>query len=153
LAVTTPAVKELLAVRAVANDAIMSSSETELSDSWYGPSNPVNFKSHCAACSFGQLTCNPFNGVTSTNAMVSNGVATVNIYMSVVGNNHSNVREAMRSEATTQLGDLRTQFSHVMLCLPPGTNGNWIAYGYINWWLTVYNDNWCTYVSSQVRRL
>ena len=37
---------------------------------------------------------------------------------------------------------------HIMYCLPPGTSGGWIAYGYINSWLTVYNDAWCTYVST-----
>ena len=31
--------------------------------------------------------------------------------------------------AEDKYGDLPSQFDHVMLCLPPGTAGNWIAYG------------------------
>jgi hypothetical protein len=38
--------------------------------------------------------------------------------------------------------------NHIMYCLPPGTSGSWIAYAYVNSWNSVYNDQWCTYVST-----
>ena len=38
-------------------------------------------------------------------------------------------------------------------CIPPGTSGGWIAYAYINHWLSVYNDRWCEYPSGQMHEL
>jgi len=31
--------------------------------------------------------------------------------------------------------------------------GAWIAYAYVNSWLTVYNNNYCNYVSAQMHEL
>jgi len=42
---------------------------------------------------------------------------------------------------------LSNDFDLVLTCLPPGTKGNWIAYAYINHYLSVYNNEWCGYVS------
>ena len=41
----------------------------------------------------------------------------------------------------------------VMFCQPPGTNGGWIAYAYINSWESYYNNNWCTFVSAQLHEI
>ena len=40
-------------------------------------------------------------------------------------------------------------FDHVMYCLPD-LPGGWVAYGYIDYFRTVYNNEWCTYLSTQV---
>jgi hypothetical protein len=44
-----------------------------------------------------------------------------------------------------------------MACLPNDTlNGgstNWIAYAYINSWLSVYKGPWCAYPSGQMHEL
>ena len=42
--------------------------------------------------------------------------------------------------------------SHVMYCLPPGTMSG-IAYAYIDHWMSVYSDEWCTYVSAQLHEV
>merc|ERR1719221_2027179 len=42
------------------------------------------------------------------------------------------------------------------MVLPSGTNSggsSWIAYAYVNHWLSVYNDQWGSYVSAQVHEI
>jgi hypothetical protein len=145
LAVTT-GTKEMLAVRVIASDASTTSSESAISDAWFGTSgDAVNFKSQYEACSYDKLQINPAN----TNG-VSNGVTTVNILNDVSGTSDSSIRTAVVNAAIASLGNLSSQFDHVMLCLPPGTSGGWIAYAYVNSWLSVYNNQWCDYVSGQM---
>jgi len=38
-------------------------------------------------------------------------------------------------------------------CLPPGTSGSWIAYAYINSYISVYNNQWCNYPSGQMHEI
>ncbi len=128
--------KTFLAIRVIANDASTTSSSSEISDAWYGTNGDrVNFKSQYEACSFNQFKVEPFNS-----GNVTDGVLTVTIARNVVGVSDSIVRNAVATEATNNLGDLESKFDHVMLCLPPGTSGGWIAYAYVNHWLSVYND-------------
>lgn len=58
----------------------------------------------------------------------------------------------MTKAATALKGNLSNQFDHVMLCMPPGT-GAWIAYAYVNSWLSVFNDDWCQQLSTQVHEI
>jgi hypothetical protein len=74
---------------------------------------------------------NPFVGQTNNGYTVNNGVVEVQISINVNGQSDSTVRNAATTAVSTLLGipDLSTKFDHVMLCLPPGTTGGWIAYG------------------------
>ncbi len=121
--------KQMLAVRVIAVDAATTSSEDEIRDSWFGTfGDPVNMKSQYEACSYGKLKINPAN-----NGKVSNGVYSVTIPVRVNGASRGTIKNAVIKE----LGNLTNQFDHIMLCLPPGTEGNWIAYAYVNNWLSV----------------
>ena len=49
-----------------------------------------------------------------------------------------------------------------MACLPDdtlkndgqgGLTSNWIAYAYLDHWLSVYKDEWCTYHSAQMHEI
>jgi len=71
------------------------------------------------------------------------------------------VENAVVRAAEQQLGvsggSLETLVDHIMICLPSGTvmdNGgnNFIAYGYVDGAITVYNDGWCRYLSTQMVR-
>jgi hypothetical protein len=43
---------------------------------------------------------------------------------------------------------------HVIVCLPPGTaGGDWLAYAYVNYWLSVFNDYWCKSPSVQMHEM
>merc|ERR1712194_146552 len=45
-----------------------------------------------------------------------------------------------------------SQYDLVMVCQPPGS-GSWVAYAYINSWISFYNDYWCQKVSAQMHEV
>ena len=53
-------------------------------------------------------------------------------------------------------GTLAQHVDHIMVCLPEGTTmangGSFIAYGYVDGAITVFNDPWCRYLSTQMVR-
>ena len=137
--------KNMVAVRVIANDASTTSSEVSIRDAWFGTNGDIiNLKSQYEACSFDKVKINPAN-----TQKVNNGAYTVTISRNVKQVSDNIVRTAVVDKAKTDLGEL-SQFDHVMLCLPPGTRGNWIAYAYVGHYLSVYNDKWCDYVSAQM---
>ena len=91
---------------------------------------------------------------TLTNSQKT-GAITTTISQNVNGVNDGTVRNAVLSALNTQLGEDPCDdiADHVMLCLPPGTNGGWIAYAYINSCVSVYNDDWCMSVSGQLHEI
>lgn len=150
LAVST-GTKAMLAIRVIAADATTSSSLAVIGDNWFGTSgDTVNLKSQYSACSYGALECNPASKTTSTGVAVTNGVHELTISNSVTGVDKGVVEDAVVAAGNSDLGNMRNQFDHVMLCLPPGTLGNWIGYAYVNHYLSVYNDDWCNNVSIQM---
>ncbi len=150
---TSTGTKNMLALRVVAPDSSTKASESEISDSWYGTNgDAVNLKSQYEACSFGKLRIDP-----AKTERVSNGVYTVNIDEHVIGTDNSIIVDAAMSKASEDLGNVNlyshsgpTPFSHVMVCVPPGTNRNWVAYAYVNHNLSVYNGDHCNAVSIQM---
>ena len=138
--------KTFLALRVEASGASTSSSENQISDSWFGTNgDPMNFKSQMEACSYNQFLVDP-----ASDSNVSDGVYTVNISNTVSNVDNSVIVNAAITAGNNALGNMASQYEHVMVCVPPGTNGEWIAYAYINWYLSVYNDQWCTYPSGQM---
>jgi len=134
--------KTMLALRVIAADAETTMSEAQISDGWFGTyGDPVNLKSQYSACSYGKLVCNPYNSAT-----VSNGVYTVSITNNVSFSDNKIILQA----ALDASGGLIYLPDYVMVCIPPGTSGDWIAYAYINSPLSVYNDNWCNSISAQM---
>jgi hypothetical protein len=94
----------------------------------------VNLASQYAACSYGQLTFSKWTGDDS----VIDGVLTVSIGNSIADSSDNTIRDAMVNQAIKDLGgsSLKTHVDHVMVCMPKGTNGGWIAYAYIDHWLS-----------------
>jgi len=141
--------KKVLAVRIVATDSTTTPSFSELSDSIFGTSgDPLNFVSQYKACSYNKLRFAP-----TSDSRATHGVYQVTVAVNVNGMTDATVRNAVTTQLTTNLGTLSTQFDHVMLCLPPGTSGSWIAYAYVNHWLSVFNDKWCTYPSANMHEI
>jgi hypothetical protein len=134
--------KRVLVLRAVASDKVTTASESELSDDIFGTSGDIiNLKSQYRSCSDNQLIFEPL----TTNSLVSTTVVT--------NANDGDIVTAMLDQATADLGSLTSLADYVMVCVPPGTAGGWIAYAYINYWLSVYNDNWCRYPSGQLHEI
>eukprot|EP00547_Thalassionema_nitzschioides_P011840 CAMPEP_0194261298 /NCGR_PEP_ID=MMETSP0158-20130606/45954_1 /TAXON_ID=33649 /ORGANISM="Thalassionema nitzschioides, Strain L26-B" /LENGTH=511 /DNA_ID=CAMNT_0039001415 /DNA_START=84 /DNA_END=1618 /DNA_ORIENTATION=- len=117
-----------------------------------GDGNTANLSSHYETCSNGKLSFGPvatgvdFNGYTSNNSVI-----TVNFDdSSVTGNSHNTVRDAMLTELGT---NPESKADHIVLCIPPGTGDSWVAYSYVNHWLSVYNDDWCDNPFALIREL
>jgi hypothetical protein len=122
------AIRELLAVRVKANDKSPTSSLDTIGDKIFGTGgDEVNLVERFDACSFGQVKMKPFQDTTSTEVEIVNGVIEVQIDMDVTGEDNWVVARAAIDAATALLGPLSDQFDHVMFCLPPGTNGDWLA--------------------------
>lgn len=132
----------MLIIRVQAADTATSSSEEVLSDKIFGSDgDPVNLKSQFAKCSYDQLV---WDKVTNNGVVGGDSVYTVTIPNTVAGSENGVIREAAINKAAQDLGGVggTNPFSHiadyVMVCVPPGTNGGWIAYAYVNYWQSVY---------------
>jgi hypothetical protein len=84
---------------------------------------------------------------------ITEGVVTINL--GNAGKNKGDLEDDAENYLEDMFGinRLSDRFDHVMFCLPPGTDGSWIGYGYINGVKTVYNDDWCNYPSIQMVRV
>ena len=140
--------KTLLVLRVLSNDSINTQSAQEISDGVFGTyGDAVTLKSQYAACSNDQLHFEPASHAQTTES----GVYEAYIDMNVIGADDEDVTNAAVASAASVMGNLN-QFDHVMVCVPPGT-GSWVAWAYINHWLSVYNDDWCTSPSAGMHEL
>ena len=125
----------MLVIRANASDSSTTATESQLSDDLFGTSgDTMNIKSQFALCSDGNLLFEPL----TTNSLVgTDGVYTISLPNTTVnGISDGIIKDAMTNQAAKDLGaPLNTIADYVILCLPPGTSGGWIAYAYINSWL------------------
>ena len=146
-------VKKVLVLRIVAKDSTTTATEAELADDLFGAAGDVvNLQSQFKACSYDQLQ---FNALASNTEVGTDGIYTVSLpNTTVVGQDDTSILVAAVNEAKAQLGDnLENIADHVMVCLPPGTKGGWIAYAYVNHWLSAYNDEWCRDPSGQMHEV
>jgi hypothetical protein len=135
----------VLVLRVIAKDTQPTATAATLSERWFD--DPVCFKSQMKDCSF-----NKMNFVMAQGPYIVDGVAEIEINRAAIGQSSNSIETSATTAATALLGTL-FQFDHVAYCLPPGTTGGWIAYGYFGLYRTVYNDNWCTYVSAQMHEI
>ena len=157
----TSGTKSVLVVRVVASNAQTGFSNAELSDSVFGTDgDAVNLKSQYNNCSHGQFQIAPAPNRSSVlngniDNYIVNGATTVTIEAGVTSSSDD---ERMRNQITVALNEQfgvtsPTQLAdHVMYCLPPGSFGG-VAYAFINSWMSVYNNAWCTYPSAQMHEL
>ena len=79
--------------------------------------------------SFGKLDFVPVSGRSISGAEVFDGVL-ISLEIpdkTVRDTDRMNIYHAASWEAGKTLGDLKSQYDHVMYCVPPRTNGNWVA--------------------------
>jgi hypothetical protein len=123
-------VRTVLAVRIRANDSTTSSSVATIGNEIFGNSGDVvNLKERFQTCSYDEMLMEPFEGTTATGETVTGGVVDIQVNTNVNGQDDGDVKDATVAALTERFGDLPSQFDHVMLCIPPGTSGGWIAYG------------------------
>jgi hypothetical protein len=126
-----------------------------LANKIFGASGDVlNLKSLYNQCSSGQLQFEP---QTNNNLIGTDGVYTVNLPTTTVTNvADGTIRDAAVAKASKDFGGvaLTSIANHVIVCIPPGTaGGGWLAYAYVNHWLSVFNDHWCKAPSGQMHEL
>jgi hypothetical protein len=125
----------VLAVRVIAADASTSADEAQLSDSIFGTGQDVyNLKSHYASCSYGLMDIVPATAAdfSNSNLLINGGVTTVTIADTVAGADNGPIRNAVTDALSANNFVFGSSTHKVMYCLPPGTNGGWIGYAYIN---------------------
>jgi hypothetical protein len=148
-------IKSLLILRVTALDSGHSLSQAQLSARIFGIGDNapvVSVRSQYDSCSFGKFKILPATGTG-----ITGGVHHVEI-ASAVGKDPFNLENQVTAIAERTLGHLESRFDHVMICLPPGTlyqgtKSKWYAYSYLNWYRTVYNDEWCGYYSVPMHEL
>jgi hypothetical protein len=132
--------KSVLVLRIKAADATTSSSVNALGNEVFGTTGSL--KSQYELCSNDQLRFVPAEN-TPVVSTVTNGVYQVEITNTVAGvNDNSVIRNAAINQAKADFGvtSLTSIYDHVMVCIPPGT-GDWLAYAYVNSWMSAYNDS------------
>lgn len=131
-------VKKILIIRVIASDVETSIPQKKLQK------DILTIKKQYADCSYGQLIFN-----TAEGGNIKNGVLEVKINSNVKGTTSAYVV----NEITKIVGGKPPNVDHVMYCIPKGTIGSWIAYAYVNSWLSVYNDNQCENLSVQMHEI
>ena len=121
---------------------------------------PVNLKSTFDKCSHGMLNIQQAQNEgfsASYNGENYQGIIDVQVDYIVDDADHGQMWEDADAIAKSDYNDdeeLYNDFDLVMICLPPGVdNESWIAFAYINYHISVYNDDWCRYVSVQMHEV
>ncbi len=141
--------RTVLAIRVVGNDIATTAGAWKISNEIFGTNGDVfNLKTGYTACSFGDLNFDP-----TPDTRITNGVYTVVLNENIARLSDGQLRDKVVARGNSELGNLPSQFDHVMLCLPPISGFNGIAYAYLNHWLSVYNDDWCNYPSAQLHEI
>jgi hypothetical protein len=149
---------EVLVIRVIANDASTTLSAPLLYKRIFGDGTDViNARDPGAvsgtltktyqACSWGKLNFIPARGYD-----IVSGVGSVRINMDVNGANSRTVENAVTSAINAKYGSVE-DWDHIIYCLPPGTAANWVAYGYNNFYRSIFNDKWCGQNSALVHEI
>ena len=150
---TVTGTKKVLVVRVITGGGtqIPPSSEAKLSDKWFGTDGDlITNKSQFEACSFNKLSFEPFIGRTTTGVQINNGVYTITVNADRL--QPDQVEDQARIEGKAKLGDLRSQFDHVILSVPNNNEG-FAAYAYVNHWLSLYKDRYGDLVTVQMHEI
>ena len=143
--------KKVLVIRVDAQDSSTTATEAQLGDDIFGQAGDlVNLKSQYLKCSHDQLN---FTALESKTEVGTDGIYTLTLPEDVRGQKDNPIVWRIVNQAQSELGDLRSIADHVIVCMPAGTAGGWIAYAYVNSWLSVYNNNWCRYPSGLMHEL
>ena len=129
-----PVYREVLVVRVNAMDANTTADLPTLAGDVFGIGRDPTYvclSERLNSCSYGETQAIPYNGVTPSGVTIQNGVTEIGVDTVVTGTLANVVHNTILRNLRVALGipNLSSVFDHVMLCLPPGTLGTWIAYG------------------------
>ena len=128
--------RTVVVLRVIAPDASTNYMAAEFFDRVFNNS-VLSLRSGYNACSYGQLIFKP-----TTHALAVNGVASITININAIGTEVNTIENAVKTAANKTLGDLSSQFNHVMITLPPGVirNGQTFtsSYAYLGGYISVF---------------
>jgi hypothetical protein len=174
---TSEGQKKVLVVRAETAGGNTISTKESIADAIFGTyGNSISMRSQYLGCSHNKLDLVPFEGQTENGYTVTDGIIEVSINEDYRDQTRYVAEEGLTKAAEELVGDLARQFDHVILCLPPGTSGGWVAYAYgkfnlyfgpgiglvitnffsslgqikVNTFITAFNDQYCEKLSTVV---
>jgi hypothetical protein len=123
--------RTVLVVRAETAGGNTISTKEDIVDAIFGTyGNTISMRSQYLGCSHDKLDFVPFEGQTENGYSVTDGIIEVSINDDYRGQTRYVAEQGLSNAAAELVGDLETQFDHVILCLPPGTSDGWVAYAY-----------------------
>ena len=142
LASPNPGVLSVLVVKVIDSfGAQLSATNAQLVNDIF--EDDYSLKTGYKSCSKDQLTIEPAANRNDGESGIVDGITSVVLDIAAQEGNDSDLRNAAIAKATEEYGDISSQYDLVMFCLP--RTGDFIAYAYINSWLSVYNDYWCIF--------
>jgi hypothetical protein len=149
---------EVLVIRVIANDASTTLQAPLLYNRVFGDGSDVlnardsgvvsgTLTKTYQACSWGKL-----NFIPATGYDIVSGVGSVRINMDVTGANARTVENAVTLAINAKYGSVE-DWDHIIYCLPPGTGADWVAYGYNDFYRSIFNDLWCGQNSALVHEI
>jgi hypothetical protein len=149
-----------LVIRVVDKDGKAASTPEKLDDDIF--KDDVSLKTQFSKCSHNNVNIVPAekDGFSATVGTEYNGIINVEIDTKASQTNSYNMVNTAVALAESDLGgNLNDNFDLVMICQPPGTykgssdNTGWLAYAWIDYHISVYNDYWCNSVSAQMHEV
>jgi len=146
LASSSPGTYNALVVRVIdSKDKVLPVDAATLSTDVF--SDSVSLGTHYRACSKDRFSIEPSSDGDGT------GVVDVKVDVEATS---SSIESAAIEKAEELYGGnsgLWSKYDLVLFCQPPVESSNWVAYAYINHYMSFYNSDWCSQVSAQMHEV
>jgi len=145
--------RSVLVVRVGALDSSPVYEAQEMSDNFFSEDR-LTLRSQYSACSHGKLTFVPASRQLAGG--IENGV--LDIHLNLQAKDYSRLEltnEAIIETERILKTSITQVVNHVIICHPPNLRDadNWLAFAYLNQPISVYNGEWCGYVSANMHEV
>jgi hypothetical protein len=137
--------RSILMLRVSTLDSEPATTATEFEERVFGVSSHT-MTSQYERCSFGKLTFElAFGG--AIDLVISKSITDFQTRLELVN--------AVQEEARVrlQVDKLSDSADHVMMCLPPGLEGGWVAFAGVGDWRSAYNSHYCGIISVSMHEM
>jgi len=123
----------------------------ELSHNFFAD-NDLTLKSQYAACSHGKLTFEPVSSNVSDH--IEGGVLDVELNVTAHSMERNELGNLAIGEAERLIGNnLIDVANNIIICQPPDSLGDWVAYAYVHQPYSVYKGEWCGFISANMHEV
>jgi Gametolysin peptidase M11 len=144
--------RKVLVLRVSTRDAAPKLSQPDLTANFFAD-DALTLRSQYKACSFGKLIFEPAEDDEVTG--IVGGVLEIKLDMNAVNATRRTLTNTATLAAQFALGivSLEGNYDNVIYCHPPGTEGDWQGFSYMNYFVSAFNDNYCGYVSGNMHEV